>query len=63
MSTFTVSFPETLHKSALELGGSRPLPELFSVAGCKFDFSREAVAPLVRFVRDELAALDHLRST
>jgi len=45
------------YKSALQLGGSKPLPELFTAAGCKFDFSREAVAPLVGFVRDELAKL------
>lgn len=41
----------------LALGGSRPLPELFAAAGCRFDFSRQTVQPLVRLVRDELAAL------
>jgi oligoendopeptidase F len=43
------------YKHALALGGSRPLPELFAAAGCKFEFSRKTMAPLVRLVRDELA--------
>jgi len=42
---------------ALALGGSRPLPELFQAAGCRFDFSRQTVQPLIQLVRDELAAL------
>ena len=42
---------------ALALGGSRPLPELFQAAGCRFDFSRQTVHPLIQLVRDELAAL------
>jgi oligoendopeptidase F len=45
------------YKKALALGGSRPLPELFAAAGCKFDFSRETMAPLVAMVRGELARL------
>jgi oligoendopeptidase F len=44
------------YKSALELGGSKPLPELFAAAGCKFDFSRQAVAPLVKFVNEQLTS-------
>jgi oligoendopeptidase F len=43
---------------ALALGGSRPLPELFQAAGCRFDFTRQTVQPLIQLVRDELAALD-----
>jgi oligoendopeptidase F len=46
------------YKRALGLGGSRPLPELFAAAGCKFDFSRKSIAPLVDSVRNELAKLD-----
>ena len=46
------------YKNALQLGGSRPLPELFSAAGCKFEFSRATVAPLVQLVRRELAAIN-----
>jgi oligoendopeptidase F len=43
------------YRSALSLGGSRPLPELFAAAGCRFDFSRETVKPLVKLLRKELA--------
>jgi oligoendopeptidase F len=39
---------------ALSLGGSRPLPELFEAAGCRFDFSRETVRPLLDLVSTEL---------
>jgi oligoendopeptidase F len=42
---------------ALSLGGSRPLPELFQAAGCRFDFSRETVNPLVRLLSAQLAVL------
>jgi hypothetical protein len=35
--------------------GSRPLPELFEAAGCRFDFSRQTVQPLV-WARAPLAA-------
>lgn len=45
------------YKRALSLGGSRPLPELFAAAGCRFEFSRSTIAPLVGLVRDELARL------
>jgi oligoendopeptidase F len=45
------------YKAALRLGGSRPLPQLFAAAGCRFDFSRETIAPLVGFVKKELAKL------
>jgi oligoendopeptidase F len=46
------------YRAGLALGGSRPLPELFERAGCRFDFSRETVGPLARMLRDELAALE-----
>ena len=45
------------YKSALALGGSRPLPELFAAAGCRFEFSRATIAPLVTLLQDELAKL------
>ena len=41
----------------LALGGSRPLPELFTAAGCRFDFSGRTVKPLIEMVRSELAKL------
>lgn len=45
------------YKSSLQLGGSRPLPELFGAAGCKFEFDRGTIAPLVELVRSELEKL------
>ena len=45
------------YQNSLALGGSRPLPELFEAAGCRFDFSRDTVRPLVRMVGTELYAL------
>ena len=46
------------YKSALALGGSRPLPELFSAAGCRFEFNLSTMKPLVELVRTELAKLN-----
>jgi len=45
------------YKTSLALGGSRPLPELFSAAGCRFQFDAETIKPLIRLVREELARL------
>jgi oligoendopeptidase F len=45
------------YQAALQLGGSRPLPELFAAAGCRFDFSQQTVQPLVQLVRSELGKL------
>ncbi|MCC6231993.1 MAG: M3 family oligoendopeptidase, partial [Verrucomicrobiales bacterium] len=45
------------YKKGLALGGSRPLPELFSAAGCRFAFDRETMKPLADLLRSELAAL------
>jgi oligoendopeptidase F len=46
------------YRQALALGGSRPLPELFAVAGARFDFSYDTMAPLIDNVLDELARLE-----
>jgi oligoendopeptidase F len=46
------------YQHALALGGSRPLPELFSSAGCRFDFSAQTVKPLVAMLRTDLAKLN-----
>jgi oligoendopeptidase F len=46
------------YQRALELGGSRPLPELFQAAGCRFDFSAQTVKPLVQLIRTELQKLE-----
>jgi oligoendopeptidase F len=45
------------YKKSLELGGSRPLPELFSAAGCEFEFSAKTIQPLAKMMRDELGKL------
>jgi oligoendopeptidase F len=47
---------------ALALGGSRPLPELFAAAGCRFNFSRRTIKPLVRLVRSQLAKLGETKA-
>jgi oligoendopeptidase F len=45
------------YKQALELGGSKPLPELFRAAGCRFEFDGATIQPLVGLLRGELAKL------
>jgi oligoendopeptidase F len=42
------------YKHALALGGSRPLPELFTAAGLSFDFSPARIAATWREVEHEL---------
>jgi len=46
-----------LYRSALQLGGSRPLPELFESAGLVFDFSPAIIERLLGEVETELASL------
>ena len=46
------------YKAALALGGSRPLPELFERAGCRFQFDAEIFQPLVGMIEKELQNLD-----
>ncbi len=45
------------YRHALSLGGARPLPQLFEAAGAKFDFSGEAIAPLMAAIGKELDQL------
>lgn len=45
------------YKKSLALGGSRPLPELFSAAGCRFEFSAKTIQPLAKMMREELGKL------
>ena len=40
--------------TALDLGGTVTLPELFRAAGLRFDFSPEHISELMKFVREEL---------
>jgi len=42
---------------AFALGGTRPLPELFSTAGIRFAFDDATLGPLIEAVREELARL------
>ncbi len=45
------------YKTSLALGGSRPLPELFSAAGCKFQFDGATIKPLIQLASRELKKL------
>jgi oligoendopeptidase F len=45
------------YRAALKLGGTRSLPELFSAAGIRFDFSERTFGPLIEAVQEELASL------
>lgn len=46
-----------MYRHALALGGSRPLPELFETAGCRFDFSQQTLGPLIDAVMEEIDRL------
>jgi len=46
-----------LYKAALALGGSRPLPELFSAAGLPFDFGPDTLRRLMAACARELEKL------
>ncbi len=45
------------YKKALGLGGSRPLPDLFKAAGCRFEFDGGTIQPLVKAVEQDVAGL------
>ncbi|MDB5354808.1 MAG: putative family peptidase [Phycisphaerales bacterium] len=45
------------YRSALALGGTRTLPELFRTAGIAFDFSHKTLRPLMEAMGEELEAL------
>jgi oligoendopeptidase F len=45
------------YKKSLTLGGSRPLPELFTAAGCKLEFSAATIKPLIQLANSELKKL------
>lgn len=46
--------------TALDLGGTRTLPELFKAAGLEFDFSPAHISGLMQFVKAELDGLQKL---
>ncbi|MFA9479634.1 M3 family oligoendopeptidase [Phycisphaerales bacterium AB-hyl4] len=45
------------YQSALTLGGTRPLPQLFEAAGLRFDFTRDTLEPLMQELWGQLDAL------
>ena len=45
------------YRSALALGGSRPLPSLFENAGAVFDFTETTIRPLVQQIEEELNSI------
>jgi oligoendopeptidase F len=45
------------YKKSLALGGSRPLPELFAAAACKFQFDAATIKPLIQLAGTELKKL------
>ncbi len=46
-----------LYRAGLALGGSRPLPELFQTAGCRFDFSVNTLRPLIEAAAQQIDRL------
>lgn len=46
------------YRQGLSLGGSRPLPELFAAADCRFDFTEETLRPLIAAAMEEIARCD-----
>jgi oligoendopeptidase F len=45
--------------NALQLGGTKTLPELFQAAGLKFNFSPDYISELMIFVHDEIEQVSH----
>ena len=49
------------YRSALKLGGTRPLPELFAAAGAEFRFDTPMLTELVSLVEETLERLDSVQ--
>ena len=49
------------YKNALRIGYTRPISEIYSTAGIRFDFSRDYIKELASFVKEELASLKELQ--
>ncbi len=45
--------------TALQLGGTKPLPQLYEAAGLKFSFSPDYISELMLFVQGEMESLTH----
>lgn len=46
------------YREALQLGGTRPLPELFTAAGAAFRFDKSMLTELVELIEKTLAQLE-----
>jgi len=47
------------YMNALRLGYTRSIPEVYEAAGIKFDFSREYIRELMKFIREEMKAVEN----
>ena len=45
------------YMKALQLGGTKTLPELFNAAGLQFDLSPQHISKLMLFVKEEMDKL------
>lgn len=45
------------YKAALRLGNTRTIPEIYHTAGIRFDFSKNYIQELIKFVQEELKKL------
>jgi oligoendopeptidase F len=50
------------YRRALALGGTKPLPELFAVAGAMLAFDAETMGALVTLIEEQIAALEKQRA-
>ncbi|WP_227938222.1 M3 family oligoendopeptidase [Alkalihalobacillus deserti] len=48
------------YKKALSLGSSKSLPEVYQMAGIRFDFSEDMIKELMNFLEEELNAIEAL---
>lgn len=45
------------YRKALEMGYTRPIPEIYQTAGIKFDFSKEYIHTIMQFLNEQLQEL------
>lgn len=46
------------YKSALKLGYTRSIPEIYAAAGIQFEFSKEYLGEIARFLKEELSGVE-----
>ena len=58
---FTQNREQAIEKycTALSLGGTKTLPELYAAAGLDFDFSPQKIKRLVEFVQEQLERIEN----